>query len=142
MTSFYLPNIRLHLNFISYYIIHVVLVNVAEPLFHQDHLMAQLQTAPLAKIVVAATDPAQAPMHPMSLSAATADTKGLHSSRAGLHPSRAGLRAFELTHCMGVIQHGILHLALFILQLWEIVSLCIEFISVQSLSRVRLFATP
>ena len=134
MTSFYLPNIRLHLNFISYYIIHVVLVNVAEPLFHQDHLMAQLQTAPLAEIV-AATDPAQAPMHPISLSAATADTKGLH-------PSRAGLRAFELTHCMGVIQHGILHLALFILQLWEIVSLCIEFISVQSLSRVRLFATP
>ena len=135
MTSFYLPNIRLNLNFISYYIIHVVLVNAAEPLFHQGHLMAQLQTAPLAEIAVAATDPAQAPMHPISLSAATADTKGLH-------PSRAGLRAFELTHCMGVIQHGILHLALFILQLWEIVSLCIEFISVQLLSRVRLFATP
>ena len=110
-------------------------------LSHQDHLVAQLQTAPLAEIV-AATDPAQAPMHPISLSAATADTKGLHPSRAGLHPSRAGLRAFELTHCMGVIQHGILHLALFILQLWEIVSLCIEFISVQSLSRVRLFVTP
>ena len=130
MTSFYLPNICLNLNFIFYYIIRVVLVKVAED---QDHLMAQLQRAPFTNIFVAATDPAQAPMHPISLSAATADTKGLHPSRAGLHPSRAGLRAFELTHCMGVIQHGILHLALFILQLWEIVSLCIEFSSVAQL---------
>ena len=136
MTSFYLPNICLNLNFIFYYIIRVVLVKVAEPLFHQDHLMAQLQRAPFTNTFVAATDPAQAPTHPISLSAATADTKGLHPSRAGLHPSRAGLRAFELTHCMGVIQRGILHLALFILQLWEIVSLCIEFSSVQSLSCV------
>lgn len=62
-----------------------------------------------------ATVPVQAPMHPISLSAATADAKRLH-------PSRAGLLAFELTNCMGVIQHGILHLALFILHLWEIVS--------------------
>ena len=39
MTSFYLPNMCLNLNFIFYYIIRVVLVKVAEPLFHQDHLM-------------------------------------------------------------------------------------------------------
>ena len=85
--------------------------------------MAQLQRAPFTKICVAATDPTQAPRHPIFLSAATTDTKGLHPSRAGLH-------AFELTYCMGVNQHGILHLASFILQLWEIVSLCIEFSSV------------
>ena len=123
MSSFYLPNICLNLNFIFYYIIRVVLVKVAEPLFHQDRLMAQLQRAPFTKICVAATDPTQAPRHPIFLSAATTDTKGLHPSRAGLH-------AFELTYCMGVNQHGILHLASFILQLWEIVSLCIEFSSV------------
>lgn len=64
---------------------------------------------------MAATTPAQAPIHPISLPAATTDTKLLH-------PSRAGLRAFELIDCVGVIQHGLLRLALFTLHLWEIVS--------------------